>query len=90
MVKATFSLPAETLALIRRTAARQGKAQSQVVRDAVADYAERADRLTERERQDLLTVLDGLRTTPRGRSARAVDDEIAAVRAARRHGGRQS
>jgi metal-responsive CopG/Arc/MetJ family transcriptional regulator len=90
MVKATFSLPEETMAQIQRAAARLGKAQSHVVRDAVADYAERTDRLSERERREMLGVLEALRTSPRSRPAPAVDREIAAVRAARRRGGRRS
>jgi predicted DNA-binding protein len=90
MVKATFSLPAETLDTLRRTAMRLGKPQSQVVREAVAEYAQRADRLSEAERLHLLDVLEGLRVSRRGRSARAVDQEIADIRDARRRGGRRS
>jgi len=90
MVKATFSLPAETLAAIRRTATRLGKAQSQVVRDAVAEYAQRVDRLSEAERLHLLGVLETLQAASRNRTARAVDEEIAAVREDRRRGGRRS
>ena len=90
MVKATFSLPEETLDTLRRTAARLGKPQSQVVREAVAEYAQRADRLSEGERLHLLRVLETLQASRPGRSARAVDDEIAAVREARRRGGRRS
>jgi Arc/MetJ-type ribon-helix-helix transcriptional regulator len=90
MVKATFSLDDETMDQIRRTAARLRKPQSHVVRDAVADYAARSDRLSERERLQLLGALETIdRATP-GRSARAVDAEMAAVRKARRQGGRRS
>jgi hypothetical protein len=90
MVKVTFTLDDETVAELRRTAARLGKPQSLVVREAVADYAARADRLSERERLDLLAVLEKLGTAPPTRTARAVDAEIKAVRAARRQGGRRS
>lgn len=90
MVKVTFSLDDDTVARIRRTADRLGKAQSHVVREAVAEYAARADRLNERERQHLLGVLAGLGQRPPTRSARHVDEEIAAVRAARRQSGRRS
>ncbi len=89
MVKATFSLDDETMEQIRRTAARLGKAQSHVVREAVAEYAARTDRLSERERLHLLGVLEKLSATPVSRAARAVDQEIRAVRSARRHGGRR-
>jgi hypothetical protein len=90
MVKVTFTLDDETVAELRRTAARLGKPQSLVVREAVADYAARADRLSERERLDLLAMLEKLGAAPPTRSARAVDAEIKAVRAARRQGGRRS
>jgi Arc/MetJ-type ribon-helix-helix transcriptional regulator len=89
MVKVTFSLDQATVDELRRTAARLRKAQSHVVRDAVADYAARADRLSERERLQVLGVLDRLRGTKPTRAARDVDAELAAVRAARRQGGRR-
>ena len=89
MVKATFSLDDETMEQIRRTAARLGKAQSHVVREAVAEYAARTDRLSERERLHLLGVLEELGQARISRTARAVDQEIKTVRAARRHGGRR-
>jgi hypothetical protein len=60
------------------------------VREAVAEFAARADRLSERERLRILGVLDGLRKAPATRSAAAVDAEIRATRAARRQGGRRS
>jgi hypothetical protein len=78
------------VAELRRTAARLGKPQSLVVREAVADYAARADRLSERERLDLLALLEKLGAAPPTGTARAVDAEIKAVRAARRQGGRRS
>ena len=89
MVKVTFSLDEATVNELRRTAARLRKAQSHVVRDAVADYAARADRLSERERLHVLGVLDRLRAARPTRPAKEVDAEIAAVRAARRQGGRR-
>jgi hypothetical protein len=89
MVKVTFTLSDETVAELRRTATRLGKPQSLVVREAVAEYAARADRLSERERQHLLGVLEKLGETPATRTARAVDAEIKAVRESRRQGGRR-
>jgi Arc/MetJ-type ribon-helix-helix transcriptional regulator len=89
MVKVTFSLNEATVDQIRRTASRLRKAQSHVVRDAIADYAARADRLSEHERLHLLGVLDGLRRAKPTRSVKEVDAEIRAVRSARRQGGRR-
>jgi metal-responsive CopG/Arc/MetJ family transcriptional regulator len=90
MVKVTFSLDDATVAELRRTAARLGTAQSQVVREAVAEYAARADRTTERERLRVLGVLEHLQQTPASRPASAVDAELADIRKSRRAGGRRS
>lgn len=90
MVKVTFSLDDATVAEIRRTAERLGTPQSHVVREAVAEYAARADRVSERERLRTVTILENLRHAPSSRAAGAVDAEIRASRAARRTGGRRS
>jgi hypothetical protein len=90
MVKATFSMDDATMARIRRAADRLKKPQSHVVREAVADYVARTDRLSERERLDLLRVLDDLADARPARTARAVDDELTAIRTARSTGGRRS
>ena len=89
MVKVTFTLDEDTVAEIRRTAARLGTAQSRVVREAIAEFAARADRLTERERLRVLGVLEALKPSAPTRSAAAVDAELRAVRDARRQGGRR-
>lgn len=89
MARITFSLDDATVAEIRRTAARLRTPQSHVVRDAVADYAARTDRLSERERQQMLGVLERLRDAQPTRPAQKVDAELKAVRAARRAGGRR-
>jgi hypothetical protein len=90
MVKVTFTLDRKTVDAIRRTAQRLGTAQSQVVRDAVAEYAARSDRVSERERLRRLAILDALRQAPPSRSGAAVDAELRAIRATRRTGGRRS
>ena len=90
MVKVTYTLDRETVAAIKRTAERLGTPQSHVVREAVAEYAARTDRLSERERLRMLGVLDGLRGAPITRTAAQVDAELRAIRAARRRGGRRS
>jgi hypothetical protein len=89
MARATFSLDAATIAEIRRTAARLRKPQSHVVREAIADYAARTDRLGERERLRRLDVLERLRQERPVRSAAEVDAELRAIRVARRTGGRR-
>jgi predicted DNA-binding protein len=89
MVKVTFSLDDETVRRLRQVSERLGRPQSQVVREAVADYAARADRLSEAERQHLLEVLRAIDKAPRSGSAADVDAELADLRAARRVGGRR-
>ena len=89
MARATFSLDEATITEVRRLSERMRKPQSQVIREAVADYAERADRLSERERRHMMNLLEGLRATKATRSAHEVDAELQAVRKARRSGGRR-
>lgn len=89
MVKVTFTLDDVTVAQLRRAAARLAKPQSQVVREAVQDYAARVGRLTEQERLRLLAEFDRLVPRIPARAAAEVDREISAVRAARRRGGRR-
>lgn len=89
MTRVTFSLDDETVASIRRTAARLGKPQSQVVREAVAEYAAHADRLSETEREQALAVLERLRKTKPTRRVAEVDEELRDLRVARRAGGRR-
>jgi len=88
MARATFSLDEATIAEIRRLAERLRRPQSQVIREAVADYAARTDRLSERERRQLLGVLEGLRATSPTRTAKEVDAELTTVRQGRQAGGR--
>jgi hypothetical protein len=90
MVKVTFTLDDKTVDAIRRTAARLGTARSHVVREAVAEYAARTDRVSERQRLAMLTALDRFRKSPSTGSADAVDAELRGLRAARRRGGRRS
>jgi Arc/MetJ-type ribon-helix-helix transcriptional regulator len=89
MARVTFSLDDATVAQIRQTAARLRKAQSHVVRDAIADYASRTDRLSERERLHLIGVLDRLREGKPTRPVADVDTELRSLRAARGAGGRR-
>jgi hypothetical protein len=89
MVKVTFTLDAWTVARLRQAAARLGKPQSQVVREAVAEYSDRVGRLSEQERLRVLRVFDEVIPAVPRRPAREVDAELAQLRRARRRGGRR-
>ena len=86
MTKVTFTLDAETVARLRRTAARLARPQSQVVREAIRDYDERSGKLSEDERRRLLEVFDRVVPAIRPRPARDVDAELKEIRASRRAG----
>ena len=89
MVKVTYSLDDATVRRIRRAAERLGRPQSQVVREAVAEYDARTDRLSEAERLRMLEVLDRLRGEPVTRSRAAVAVELREVRLSRRESSRR-
>ena len=89
MAKFTFVFDEETARTLRATAERLGKSQSLVVREAVAEYAAHAGRLTDAERRRMLGTIDALMRQPASRRREAVAAEIRAVRKARRHGGRK-
>ncbi len=84
MVKVTYSLDDATVRRIRRTAERLGKPRSHVVREAVAEYDARTDRLSEAERLRMLEVLDRLREEPVTRSRESVAAELREIRRSRR------
>ena len=89
MVKVTFTLDDQTVARLRQAALRLNRPQSQVVRDAVRDYADRIGRLSEHERLRMLAALDTIAQRKPSRSASDVDRELRDLRAARRSGGRR-
>ncbi len=86
MPKLTFSLDDETVETLRKAAARTGKSQSLVVREAVAHYAAQEDRLPDAERERLLGVLRRIRRRPPTRPAAQVDRELREIRRSRRSG----
>ena len=86
MVRVTYSLDDTTVRRIRRLAERLRKPQSHVVREAVADYDARNDRLSEAERLRMLEALDRLRDEPAVRSEESVETELREIRASRREG----
>jgi predicted transcriptional regulator len=89
MAKFTFVFDDETANTLRATAERLRKSQSLVVREAVAEYAARADRLTDSERRRMLGVVDAMIRRGPARTGKAVDAEIQGVRRARQQGGRR-
>ncbi len=90
MVKMTFTFDEQTAETLRRAAARLKKPQSVIVREAIQDYAIRADRLSDEERKRMIKVLDRMIARPSKRSQAEVNAEISQVRAARRGGGRRT
>jgi len=86
----TFTLDQETAARIDRTAQRLDIPKSAVVREAVAEYAARAGRLSEQERRRMLKVFDDVIERIPRQPARATDAELAAIRRARTQGGRRT
>lgn len=87
-VKLTFSLDVDTVSRLRAAAERLRMPQSQVVREAVAEYSSRIGRLSEAERVALLRTFDRLVPSLPARSAGDVDAERRELRTARRRGGR--
>jgi predicted transcriptional regulator len=90
MVKMTFTLDDETVAVLRKTTERLSKPQSMIVREAVLEYGARAGQLSEAERRRMLKSIDAFLAQPPTRTAAAVDRELRAVRSSRRQGGRRS
>ena len=89
--KVTYTLDDDTIRQIRRLADRSRKPQSMVVREAVAHYAAREERLTDEEREHQLRVIDDILARPQrpGDKTRTdVDRELREVRLSRRRGGR--
>ena len=89
MAKLTFSLDEETVRLLRTVAERRRKPQSLVVREAIAEYAARDEKLTDADRARKLQVLEELAAFPATRGQAAVDRELREVRRARRAGWRR-
>jgi hypothetical protein len=90
--KVTYTLDDETVRRIRQLAERSRKSQSLVVREAVAHYAARDEKLTPQERDRQLRVLEELMSRPPERGDKTdeeVDRELRELRLARRVGWRR-
>src|SRR5204863_5729591 len=86
MPKLTFSLDEETVRILRRISEQKRKAQSLVVREAIAEYSGREERLPDEERERRLAVLRELTSQQPTRSGAEVDDELRDLRRTRRTG----
>ena len=73
VIKATVTLDDATVEQRRRTSARVRKPQRTAVREAIAEYAARADKLSAGDRQRMLDVLDRAIRRPPSRSLAAVN-----------------
>ena len=86
MPKVTFSLDDEAVRLLRRVAERSRKPQSLVVREAIAQYAARDEKLSDEERERLLKVVREIKGRPVTRPQGEVERERQHVRRSRRTG----
>lgn len=88
--KMTFTLDQQTADQIDKLARRLAMPKSRVVREAVREYASQAGRLSEPERARMLGVFDQVIARIPERPLAEVEQELAALRSARRYGGRAS
>jgi predicted transcriptional regulator len=88
MTKITMTLDDATVQLLNRTAKRLGKAKSEVARQAIMEFAAHSDRLSPREIQRRLAILDELAQRAPTRPQQEVDAELADIRESRRAGWR--
>ena len=84
----TFSLDEITAQRLNQTAERLKIAKSEVVREAILDYAARAGHLSDKERLHLLQAFDDHVAKIPERPIEEVDHELEEIRRARRGGGR--
>jgi predicted DNA-binding protein len=86
--KVTFTLDEGTVTKLNRTAERLSKPKSEVVREAVAEYYEKAGRLSEAERTRMLGALRKFMSEPPTRPQKEAGEELRDLRRARRSRGR--
>jgi len=89
-VKLTFSLDTDTVDRLRLAAERLRMPQSEVVREAIAEFGARIGRLSEAERVTMLKTFDRLAPGVPSRPVEQVEAELRELRAARRRSGRAS
>jgi len=86
MVKVTFTLDEDTVRTLRKVAERTKKPQSLVVREAVAHYAARDEKMSDEERERWLRTFDELIAKIPPRPRKEVERELADLRKSRRTG----
>lgn len=84
--KVTYTLDDETVARVRKLAQRTRKPQSQIVREAVAHYAAREEKLTPEERDQKLAILRKYAALLPDRPRDEVERELRDIRESRRTG----
>ncbi len=89
MRKVTFVFDAKALRHLESAVERHKKPKSAVMREAIAEFDLRSDRMSEAERQAKLKALDEYLAQPSTKTRADVDRELAEIRRARRHGGRR-
>ena len=87
-VKATFVLNEESARKLTLAAERTGKPKSEVVREAIIEYSDRTDRLTDEERDRMLAEIESWEHEPPTRPQHEVDAELEELRRVRRLPGR--
>jgi Arc/MetJ-type ribon-helix-helix transcriptional regulator len=90
MPKLTFSLDEQTVRILRRVSDQKRKPQSLIVREAIAEYSAREDRLPDDERARRLEVIRELESKPATRTGAQVDRELRELKRARRAGWARS
>jgi predicted transcriptional regulator len=89
-VKVTFTLDEATISRLQRASERLRKPKSEVVREAIKEFYDRTDRLSESERIRMLRAIDEMMARGPSRPQAENDAELAEIRRARRSGGRRT
>ncbi len=88
--RVTFTLDQPTITCLQQAAERLSLPKSEVVREAIHEFAGRIGKLSERERLKMLRAFDELVPAIPTRDIRSVQRELRDIRKARRGGGRRS
>jgi predicted transcriptional regulator len=88
VAKVTFSLDQETVRSLRQLSERMKKPKSAVLREAIREYREREDHVSEAERLSRVAALRQFLAENPPRDESETQKELDEIRAARRGGGR--